>query len=115
MLVPTSEGKVVMKIVFVDIDGVLNNSRCYGPLGTGVTERGRNPWPESIEALNWLMDHSGALIVISSTWRLAGLMHMRETFATWGITGTVLDVTPRLLTQKGDITLAQPRGFEIAE
>lgn len=55
-----------MKVLFLDIDGVLNNA----PL----LERLRH-WdvfePESIKQLNRVLETTGAMIVISSSWRYA--------------------------------------------
>jgi len=102
-----------VKICFTDIDGVLNNRSCYFP-GNQHPKYGRNPDPKCVAALNWLCEKTGAQIVVSSTWRIGGLDLMRETINShWGVNGPVIDVTPRLLDYRGDITLSVPRGREI--
>lgn len=49
-----------MKVVFLDIDGVLNSAK---------TNFHRID-PELVSHLNWLLDQSGAKVVVSSTWRM---------------------------------------------
>src|SRR5687767_10572458 len=59
-------GARLMKIVFLDIDGVLNTRRsCHA-------QRGR-PRPfdvDAISALNRVLRQTGARVVMSSTWRI---------------------------------------------
>lgn len=95
-----------MKIIFLDIDGVLNNHKSYG---TGKADM----W--CVAALNDITDRTGAAIVVSSTWRMGGLLSCRDKLAEWGVTAPVIDRTPIRETLHGDLTLADPRGFEIAE
>lgn len=72
-------------IVFLDVDGVI------------VTLRSKIiADPEAVAALNWLTDSTGAVIVVSSTWRKAGFQRIAEILASWGITGQVVSVTPDL-------------------
>jgi len=52
------------KLIFLDFDGVLNSDLSVSELGTRYKF-----WPPSVQALNQLLSESGALIVISSTWR----------------------------------------------
>jgi hypothetical protein len=52
------------KLIFLDFDGVLNSDLSVSQLGTRYKF-----WPQSVQALNQLLSESGALIVISSTWR----------------------------------------------
>jgi hypothetical protein len=99
-------------VVFLDIDGVLNNRGCFRP-GNCDPRFGRNPDPFCVDALNYITETTGAKIVVSSTWRISGLEHMRETMRRWGVTGEVMDITPRLETRNGDIWLSAPRGTEI--
>lgn len=54
-----------MKIIFLDIDGVLNNSSCWG------NRPDTNKFDQNcIYAFNKIIDKTNAKIVISSTWRL---------------------------------------------
>ena len=52
-----------MKIIFLDMDGVVNNPR---------EGRGRTLSTKAVELLNKLTEISGANIVISSSWRFTG-------------------------------------------
>jgi len=78
----------VRRIIFLDFDGVLR------PLA-GRTDR--DGWaPESVGALNYLTDNSGAEIVVSSTWRndyslraLTQLLRSKE------VRGEIVGTTPK--------------------
>lgn len=78
-----------MKVLFLDIDGVLNNfsSRNFGEQFS----------PKSCACLKEVMDKVPDLkIVISSAWRLHGLSYMQRVLHKNGIDGTrVIDVTGR--------------------
>lgn len=81
-----------MKIIFLDIDGVLCNAEsfkrgsCFKAVG----------WHTCIESLNTIIAATGAKIVISSTWRMRGLEFMRTTLEKWNVQGEVIGLTPRL-------------------
>lgn len=100
------------RVIFLDIDGVLNNRGCYRP--GNRTPFGVNPDPISVLVLNHIIKEARAAVVVSSTWRLSGLDHMRTVLSAWGVEGKVLDITPKLHTSKGDITISAPRGSEIS-
>ena len=61
-----------MKVIFLDIDGVLNSHRFY-------KERKANGWkrtedadeicPKHVQQFNRILDATGAKVVLSSTWR----------------------------------------------
>lgn len=58
-----------MKIIFLDIDGVLNYSKCWKREEN--KEKGTLIWDKDcISQLNRIVKETGAKIVISSTWRL---------------------------------------------
>ena len=80
-----------MKIVFLDIDGVLNYEGCEieHPLGhTGVD-------PEKVELLNQLLERTGAKVVISSTWRKHYTRkELTEYLESQGFRGEVIGFTP---------------------
>jgi hypothetical protein len=98
-------------IAFCDVDGVLNNPWCYGHMKAG----NRVPAdPRCVDALNFITRSTGALIVVSSTWRFGGLMFCRERFSEWGVEAPVMDITPRLIDESRSIAVAQARGQEIA-
>lgn len=109
-----------MKIIFLDIDGVLN---CQDGYKEGhckyvewVNDRGEKdhhqsfcPW--SKEWLNKLIDESGAKIVISSTWRHSGIDFLDKVWEIEGMSGEIIGLTPSF---RGDINgYTVPRGCEI--
>lgn len=98
-----------MKIIFLDIDGVLNNHQyaqtvhfLYG--GNGYGGFARPPFkrhdikwdPYNAAALKKLMNNSGANIVISSSWRFHHFINdFKSMFQLYGLKpGRIIDVTP---------------------
>jgi hypothetical protein len=108
-----------MKVIFLDIDGVVclptRDHDEYGSLF-------HQPF---VDNLRWIVEETGAKIVISSTWRLSGLKVMKEMWEKRGLPGEVIDVTPRITLAQvrynsdrtpltgGDLTYTVPRGGEI--
>lgn len=109
-----------MKVIFLDIDGVLNTeiyiaafwdickqlelSRADANLlkRLHLNDRfGVRFDPMAVRALNWVVESTGAKIVISSTWRLAGLENMKEMWEERKLPGEIIDITPSLLNQRG--------------
>jgi hypothetical protein len=98
-----------VKLIFLDIDGVLNSERHAIKMhGEGL--RGGQTYaqfdPECVKALNRICDETGAVCILSSTWRInwtipGMLMHLQK----FGFTGQLLDKTP---------LTSHERGFEIA-
>lgn len=84
-----------MKIIFLDIDGVLN------VIGQGHDEYGQIFHQHFMDNLKRIVDETGAKIVVSSSWRLSGLKVMQELWKHRGLAGEVIDVTPSLYLQKG--------------
>jgi len=77
-----------MKIIFLDIDGVLN---------VMMPERdkfGSLFHPHFVENLRRLINETGAKIVISSTWRFDGLDAMIEMWQERNLPGEVIGITP---------------------
>jgi len=91
-----------MKVVFCDVDGVLNNPSCYSRR-TDCTPAD----PKCVAALNRIVRATGARIVLSSTWRMDGIESCNGRFGEWGVVVPIFDMTPQL-----DF---QPRGHEIDE
>jgi len=90
------------RYLFLDIDGVLNDSgwiNAKHPITVGET-----PWwrqyehinPAAVERLNRITDATGAKIVISSTWRQgAGSTEaMQQILYPRGVTGEIIGITP---------------------
>jgi len=87
-----------MKIIFLDIDGVLNNHSTFGPGRSGDEAIE----PGMVELVAGLVQETGARIVISSSWRSRGFLLMRELLARHGLDSqSVIGVTPYLLGGRG--------------
>jgi hypothetical protein len=109
-----------MKIIFLDIDGVLNSEKAYRNGECNYTkwnwENGTEDHHQSFcswskELLNNLIDETGAKIVISSTWRSSGIEFMRKVWELEGMSGEIIGITPSF---RGDINgYTIPRGCEI--
>ena len=85
-----------MKIVFLDIDGVLNNETCdYVDLAVGRFGRKQEYIDfDCIARLNKITDETGAVIVVSSTWRFGlSVDELITLFHALGITGKVIGKT----------------------
>lgn len=96
-----------MKIIFLDIDGVLNSQLFYKGERKRIKKRNKeqdrfdyhqNQIDEtSISFLNGLIAETGAKVVISSTWRMGNTIdYLRELFKSKGFTGEIIDFTPIL-------------------
>jgi hypothetical protein len=114
-----------MKLIFLDIDGVLNHQLFYekyykdGKNNTGVEHPLDDLDPSRIEFLNQLIADTDAKVVISSTWRryhtveqLQGYLEAR------GFKGEIIGLTPVLnigghSPGKDSYTPSIPRGVEI--
>lgn len=89
-----------MKVIFLDIDGVLNHEAFYKE--RYENRNGETGWehpyseidPNAVSNLNNLCDETGAKIVISSTWRKSGLEYCKDVLEKMGFTGDVIDITP---------------------
>lgn len=98
-----------MKIIFLDIDGVLNNRK------TIAAAKGFKSFDsECVSLLNWLVSESGAKIVISSNWRLYPY-DFEELFANQRIVCEIYDHTPIINDFQNGIFRAVIRGAEIGE
>ena len=99
-----------MKIIFLDIDGVLNcetaykNGYCKYVHGE-AHDRYQAFYPPSKELINKLIEETGAKVVISSTWRSSGLDWMQKVWKLEKMSGEVIDITP--------FHSERYRGFEI--
>jgi hypothetical protein len=108
-----------MRIIFLDIDGVIclptRDHDEYGSLF-------HQPF---VDNLRWIVEETGAKIVVSSTWRLSGLSVIQEMWHYRNLPGEVIDVTPYInlahvryhnkneTLSGGDLTYTVPRGGEI--
>lgn len=113
------------KILFLDIDGVLNTERQHDY----CVERGIAPVdgfgyafdPEAVANLARIVEQTGADIVISSSWKCWGLSTMQRMWANRGLPGKIIDITPNsasdemLLSVDLDMMLPAVKGSEIKE
>jgi hypothetical protein len=97
------------KIVFLDIDGVLNGDRyieARGPQASDELWTSADLDPLAIQALNALIQQTGAKVVVSSSWRHHHTLdELRDVLRERGFVGDLIDVTPRMH--------GEPRGVEI--
>lgn len=88
-----------MKIIFLDVDGVLNSTATWNAMtaGNGCHGSGEEAMcPELVARLNRLVEQSGAAIVLSSAWRYDSVTRTREMLRKRGIIGKLIGCTPRL-------------------
>jgi len=107
-----------MKLIFLDIDGVLNCENAYRSgeckyqewiWEDGTKDHYQRFCVKSKELLNKLIDETGAKIVISSTWRHSGIEFMRKVWELEEMHGEIIGITPSLRSNAMSI----PRGMEI--
>lgn len=86
-----------MKIIFLDIDGVLN---CETGFENGFCQfnddYGQDFYPPSADLINQLIEETGAKVVISSTWRHSGEKTMKQMWKDRKMAGEVIGITPSL-------------------
>jgi len=84
----------VLRVLFLDIDGVLNHYNTYDGC-----QPGRIPVaPECMARLNNLVERSGAKVVISSSWRkFAAWTELAPALAREGLVAEVIGETPDLI------------------
>lgn len=118
-----------MKVIFLDIDGVLNVevyltalfdiSKKYNLKFNDIIhdQHGDLFCPLATRMLGWIIEDSGAKIVISSTWRFNGLEAMKQMWVDRDLPGEVIDITPSYFHIFGDSDLSfydkKERGHEI--
>ena len=88
-----------MKVLFLDFDGVMDTEyydHILSEAGKPISdEYGLLFDPECVKNLKYIIDSTGADIVISSTWK--DIMSYQEILDMWeyrGLPGFVTDVTP---------------------
>jgi len=83
------------RVIFLDIDGVLNCQVFYDRVGHKGEERLRNICSQRIDWLNDLCEKINANVVISSTWRLGqSVAQLQEVLNEAGAKFRVIDKTP---------------------
>lgn len=80
------------KIIFLDIDGVLNKNRAHQE---GAFEVVNYLNPESVARINRIIERTGAGVVVTSTWRIGKRrVELQEAFVKNGFAGTIAGMTP---------------------
>lgn len=97
------------KIIFLDIDGVLNSRQSITNAG-GQARYRTWPAPYHVKQLNKIIELTNAKVVISSTWRIGkSLSELNHLFILADFKGILVDTTPIL--DKSDLNII--RGMEI--
>lgn len=113
-----------MKIIFLDIDGVMNSELFYKDKHQHVRYKERNDdapkgsWdidPRCIDLLNHIVDKTNAKVVISSSWRSSySINELQELFKYCEFEGEIVGKTPHLVFRSNmEYTYSIPRGCEI--
>lgn len=117
-----------MNIIFLDIDGVLNPIHYMNAMYKlykasfneikSHDEYGQLFFYHNCDALKKIIDETGAKIVISSTWRMAGESQMKELWNHRNLAGEIIGITPTEteVVESGDSEFYDMvcRGMEIA-
>lgn len=77
-----------MKIIFLDIDGVLN------VIPKSFDKYGGIFYQHFVDNLAKIIDETGAKIVISSSWRFSGLLEIQDMWKDRNYLGEIIDVIP---------------------
>ena len=106
------------RIIFLDIDGVLNSNKYLSDVVALCHKEGRVQQPidhldpAAIELLNGVVAATGAVIVLSTTWRLLfGIMECKEMLYKKGLVAKIRGMTPDL--PRKHFSAPRARGDEI--
>ena len=112
------------KIIFLDIDGVINTKEWHSKMtkDTPKDEYGYAFDPVAVANLAHIIDETGADIVISSSWKFYGVPKLREMWKMRNLPGQILDITPNTVSDETllnanleEFQLGVCRGNEIKE
>ena len=113
-----------MKVLFLDIDGVLNTKYWYTQVNrnTPKDKYGYAFDPNAVANLKRIVEESGADIVISSSWKCMGLSQMEDMWRDRSLPGKIIGITPNSVSDEmllnadiDSIELFHSRGEEIKE
>lgn len=84
------------KILFLDLDGVLNTARWHRQADRHALQDkyGYKFDPSAVANLKKILDETGAVIVISSSWKCMGLATLQRMWKDRNLPGEVVDITP---------------------
>ena len=112
------------KVIFLDIDGVLNTGRWYSKMdrNTPKDKYGYAFDPNAVANLKKIIDETGAEIVISSSWKSFGLSELEEMWQDRVLPGKLIGITPNTVSDEmllnadlDHMELFSIRGMEIKE
>ena len=112
------------KVIFLDIDGVLNTGRWYSKMdrNTPKDKYGYAFDPNAVANLKKIVDETGAEIVISSSWKSFGLSELEEMWQDRVLPGKLIGITPNTVSDEmllnadlDHMELFSIRGMEIKE
>ena len=112
------------KIIFLDIDGVLNTKWGYTQMdrNTPKDKYGYSFDPRSVANLKKILDETGAEIVISSSWKSFGLSELEDMWQDRGLPGKLIGITPNSVSDEmllnadlDHMEIFSIRGMEIKE
>ena len=90
--------KTPSKVIFLDLDGVLNTEEYFASLkdkGLPTEDSFGNLFsPDAVENLRHIIETTNAQIVISSSWRYAGLDAIKLMWENRCLPGILYDITP---------------------
>lgn len=91
-----------MKILFLDIDGVLNTGQYNKYLIENklndFEENGSMFDPNAVDNLRYIIDCTNADVIISSTWRYDGLDKMQKLWKDRNMPSKIVGITPHMIT-----------------
>ncbi len=107
------------RVIFLDVDGVLNNRELFRSLKNQAFPRNHAIDPALVARLNEIVAATGADCVLSSSWRYGfDAPDFEAVLRGFGFVGRVVDRTPRAVAAPGSasgILAARIRGDEIQE
>lgn len=91
-----------MKIIFLDIDGVLNSKKSCIKNNNVARRFPETPHPSHIQWLNLIVQKTDAKVVLSSTWRTMCTPEMMDRLLDcYGFDGEIISKTPDLNSHRG--------------
>ena len=94
----------IRKIIFLDIDGVLNTEHYQGLLQyqgkSWQDEYGAFFDPNAVKQLKRIIDATNADIVVESSWKYHGLDAMKELWEVRNLPGRIIDITPSTISDE---------------
>jgi hypothetical protein len=90
------------KVIFLDIDGVLNTKEFQSNMtkDTPRDEFGYAFDSTAVANLAHIIEETGAVFVISSSWKFYGVAKLREMWKNRNLPGTILDTTPNTVSDE---------------